>query len=138
MKRRNGSERWARVFQTPVFARLHDLPRRFLFRPPSVCPLATHAHRTHTITVASTWTFEDFKSSFGDDTVLSSISDINLQLVFKDLIDRAKEKEEKEVKKRKRLAKDFTEKLSTIKELNVLSSWEECKPLIEESSEYSL
>ncbi|XP_057776534.1 pre-mRNA-processing protein 40A isoform X2 [Salvia miltiorrhiza] len=88
------------------------------------------------ITVASTWTFEDFKSSFGDNTVLSSISDINLQLVFEDLIDRAKEKEEKEVKKRKRLAKDFTEKLSTIKELNVLSSWEECKPLIEESSEY--
>ncbi|KAL1564714.1 pre-mRNA-processing protein 40A-like [Salvia divinorum] len=88
------------------------------------------------ITVASTWTIEDFKSSFGDNTVLFSISDINLQLVYKDLIDRAKEKEEKEVKKRKRLAKDLTDKLSTIKEFNVLSTWEESKPLIEESSEY--
>ncbi|XP_042061666.1 pre-mRNA-processing protein 40A-like [Salvia splendens] len=88
------------------------------------------------IAVASTWTFEDFKSSFGDNTVLSSISDINLQLVYKDLIDRAKEKEEKEVKKHKRLAKDLTDKLSTIKELNMLSTWEECKPLLEESSEY--
>ncbi|KAL1534229.1 pre-mRNA-processing protein 40A-like [Salvia divinorum] len=88
------------------------------------------------ITIASTWTFEDFKSSFGDNAALSSISDINLQLVYEDLIDRAKEKEEKEVKKRKRLAKDLTDKLSSTKELNVLSTWEECKPLIEESSEY--
>ncbi|KAH6785058.1 hypothetical protein C2S51_037513 [Perilla frutescens var. frutescens] len=88
------------------------------------------------IAVASTWAFEDFKSSFGDNTVLPSISDINLQLLYEDLIDRAKEKEEKEAKKRKRLAKDFTDKLCTIKEINVLSTWEECKPLIEESSEY--
>lgn len=35
--------------------------------------------------------------------------------MYEDLIDRAKEKEEKEAKKRKRLAKDFTDKLSTIK-----------------------
>lgn len=41
--------------------------------------------------------------------------DVRLQLVYEDLIDRAKEKEEKEAKKRKRLAKDFTDKLSSIK-----------------------
>lgn len=39
--------------------------------------------------------------------------------MYEDLIDRAKEKEEKEAKKRKRLAKDFTDKLSTIK-VNVI------------------
>lgn len=38
-----------------------------------------------------------------------------LQLIFEDLIERAKEKEEKEAKKRQRFAKDFTDKLSTIK-----------------------
>ncbi|KAL8492170.1 hypothetical protein ACS0TY_023705 [Phlomoides rotata] len=88
------------------------------------------------ITVASTWTFEDFKSFIEENIDSHSISDINLQLVFEDLIDRAKEKEEKEAKKRKRLAKDFTDKLSTIKEIDVQSTWEDCKPLIEESSEY--
>ncbi|KAL0368921.1 UNVERIFIED_CONTAM: Pre-processing protein 40A [Sesamum calycinum] len=56
--------------------------------------------------------------------------DVKLQLVYEDLIDRAKEKEEKEAKKRKRLAKDLTDKLSTIKEINALSTWEECKSLL--------
>ncbi|KAI3460132.1 hypothetical protein Pfo_016795 [Paulownia fortunei] len=88
------------------------------------------------ITITSTWTFDDFKSSIEESIGSPSISDINLQLVYEDLIDRAKEKEEKEAKKRKRLAKDFTDKLSTIKEINVLSTWEECKQLVEDSSEY--
>ncbi|KAL2529485.1 Pre-mRNA-proCES [Forsythia ovata] len=88
------------------------------------------------ITVASTWTIEDFKSSIKPSSDSFSISDINLQLIYEDLIERAKEKEEKEAKKRKRLVKDFTDKLSTIKEINTLSSWEECKDLVEDSSEY--
>ncbi|KAK6116019.1 hypothetical protein DH2020_008288 [Rehmannia glutinosa] len=88
------------------------------------------------ITIASTWTFEDFKSSIEESIGSPSVSDINLQLVYEDLIDRAKEKEEKEAKKRKRLAKDFTDKLSTIKEINVMSTWEECKQFVEDSSEY--
>ncbi|CAI9777197.1 unnamed protein product [Fraxinus pennsylvanica] len=88
------------------------------------------------ITVSSTWTIEDFKSSIEPSSGLFSVSDINLQLIYEDLIERAKEKEEKEAKKRKRLAKDFTDKLSTIKEVNALSSWEECKQLVEDSSEY--
>ncbi|KAK4434333.1 Pre-processing protein 40A [Sesamum alatum] len=88
------------------------------------------------ITITSTWTFEDFKISIKESIGSPSISDINLQLVYEDLIDRAKEKEEKEAKKRKRLAKDFTDKLSTIKEINSLSTWEECRQLVEDSSEY--
>lgn len=50
---------------------------------------------------------------------------MKLQLVYEDLIDRAKEKEEKEAKKRKRLAKDFTDKLSTIKVCEMCSRMEE-------------
>ncbi|CAA0809070.1 Pre-mRNA-processing protein 40A [Striga hermonthica] len=88
------------------------------------------------ITVAPTWNFEDFKSSIEEIVGSLSISDINLQLVYEDLIDRAKEKQEKEAKKRKRLAKDFTDKLSTIKEITVMSTWDECKELVEDSSEY--
>ncbi|CAA3022543.1 pre-mRNA-processing 40A [Olea europaea subsp. europaea] len=88
------------------------------------------------ISVASTWTVEDFKSSIEPSSGSFSISDINFQLICEDLIERAKEKEEKEAKKRKRLAKDFTDKLSTIKEINALSSWDESKQLVEDSSEY--
>ncbi|KAL3627813.1 hypothetical protein CASFOL_028228 [Castilleja foliolosa] len=55
------------------------------------------------ITVASTWNFEEFKSSIEESIGSLSISDINLQLVYENLIGRAKEKEEKEAKKRKRL-----------------------------------
>ncbi|KAL6504305.1 hypothetical protein OROGR_026228 [Orobanche gracilis] len=86
--------------------------------------------------IASTSTFEDFKSSIEESIVPLSISDINLRLVYDDLIDRAKEKEEKEAKKRKRLAKDFTDKLGTIKEISFVSTWEECKDLVGNSSEY--
>ncbi|KAL7085342.1 hypothetical protein ACP275_14G276800 [Erythranthe tilingii] len=88
------------------------------------------------VTISSTMTFDDFKSSIEESIGSPSISDINLQLVYEDLIDRAKDKEEKEAKKLKRLAKDFTDKLSTIKEINVSSTWEECKHLVEDSSEY--
>ncbi|CAN4084814.1 unnamed protein product [Withania somnifera] len=58
------------------------------------------------------------------------------KLILEDLIERAKEKEEKEAKKRQRLAKDFTDKLSTIKEITYSSSWEESKELVEDSSEF--
>ncbi|KAL6578467.1 hypothetical protein OROMI_010795 [Orobanche minor] len=88
------------------------------------------------LNIASTWTFEDFRSSIEESIVPLSISDINLQLVYDDLIDRAKEKEEKEAKKRRRLAKDFTDKLGTIKEISFVSTWEKCKELVEDSSEY--
>ncbi|CAL5418919.1 unnamed protein product [Camellia sinensis] len=57
-------------------------------------------------------------------------------LVFEDLLERAREKEEKEAKKRQRFAKDFTDLLSTIKEITASSIWEETKQLFEESSEY--
>nr|XP_043636190.1 pre-mRNA-processing protein 40A isoform X3 [Erigeron canadensis] len=87
------------------------------------------------VPVLPTWTLEDFKAVVEED-IISSLSDINIQLVFEDLVERAKEKEEKEVKKRQRLAKDFTDLLYDNKEINASSTWEECKQLFEESSEY--
>ncbi|XP_024972688.1 pre-mRNA-processing protein 40A isoform X3 [Cynara cardunculus var. scolymus] len=87
------------------------------------------------VTVAPTWTLEDFKVAIEED-IISSLSDVSLQLVFEDLLERAKEKEEKEAKKRQRLAKDFTELLYDIKEITASSTWEECQQLFEESSEY--
>lgn len=87
------------------------------------------------VTVLTTWKFEDFKLVLEED-IISSLSDINLQLVFEDLVERAREKEEKELKKRQRLAKDFTDLLYDIKEITASSTWEECQQLFEESSEY--
>ncbi|GAA0154324.1 hypothetical protein LIER_12340 [Lithospermum erythrorhizon] len=88
------------------------------------------------VIVASTWMLEDLKTAVQDNIGLSSISDINLQLIYEDLIERAKEKEEKEIRKRQRLMKDFTDKLSSTKEITSSSTWEECKQLVEDSSEY--
>ncbi|KAL5780053.1 hypothetical protein ACOSQ2_010790 [Xanthoceras sorbifolium] len=88
------------------------------------------------ITVASTWTFEDFKAAVLEDVGSPEISDINLKLVYEELLERAKEKEEKEAKKRQRLADDFTKLLHSYKEITVSSTWEDSKPLFEESQEY--
>lgn len=88
------------------------------------------------ISVESSWTFEDFKTAIAECIDSLSISNINLQLVFEDLLERVKEKEEKEAKKRQRLAEDFSDKLRTIKEITASSEWDECKQLFDGSSEY--
>ncbi|CAN4084963.1 unnamed protein product [Withania somnifera] len=92
--------------------------------------------KSEKIAISSTWTFEDFKVAILEGIGSPSICDVNLQLIFEDLIERANEKEEKEAKKRQRLAKDFTDKLSTIKEITDSSSWEESKELVEDSTEF--
>lgn len=92
--------------------------------------------KSEKIPISSTWTFEDFKVAILEGIGSPSIRDVNLQLIFEYLIERAKEKEEKEAKKRQRLAKDFTDKLSTIKEITDSSSWEESKELVEDTSEF--
>ncbi|XP_023731855.1 pre-mRNA-processing protein 40A [Lactuca sativa] len=88
------------------------------------------------VSVAATWTFKDFKDAIQDDIISPPLSDINLQLVFEDLLKRAKEKEKKEHKRRRNLAKDFTQLLDNIKEINASSTWEDCKQLFEESNVY--
>ncbi|CAI9115989.1 OLC1v1017023C1 [Oldenlandia corymbosa var. corymbosa] len=88
------------------------------------------------IIVNPTWSFEDFKAAIKDNIGSLGVSDINLQLAFQDLLERAKDKEEKEAKKRQRLAKDFTDLLSSFKEITTTSDWEEARELVEASSEY--
>ncbi|KAL2561790.1 hypothetical protein GLYMA_20G135800v4 [Glycine max] len=88
------------------------------------------------ITLSSTLTFEDFKSVLLKDISTPPISDFNLKLVFDELLERVKEKEEKEAKKRKRLADDFFHLLHSTKDFTVSSKWEDCRPLVEDSQEF--
>ncbi|KAF3447471.1 hypothetical protein FNV43_RR12657 [Rhamnella rubrinervis] len=94
------------------------------------------AMKLEKIAVASSWTFEEFKTAILEEISSPLISDINLKLVFEELLERAKEKEEKEAKKRQRLADDFTKLLYTFKEITTSSNWEDCKQLFEDSQEY--
>lgn len=89
------------------------------------------------IALSSSWTLDDFKAAISKDIDNPPISDINLKLVFDELLERAREKEEKEAKKRKRLGDDFFNLLCSYKEISVYSNWEDCKPLFEGSQEYS-
>ncbi|XP_073223341.1 pre-mRNA-processing protein 40A isoform X2 [Cicer arietinum] len=88
------------------------------------------------ITVVTTSVFEDFKSVVLEEAACQKISEINLKLLYEELLERAKEKEEKEAKKRQRLADDFTNVLYTLKDITTTSEWEDCKPLFEETQEY--
>ncbi|XP_031281383.1 pre-mRNA-processing protein 40A [Pistacia vera] len=94
------------------------------------------AMKSGKVTIATTWTFEDFEAAVSEGLGASQISDINFKLVYEELLDRAKEKEEKEAKKRQRLADDFTKLLYTYKEITSSSNWEEFKQLFEDSEEY--
>ncbi|GMI77379.1 pre-mRNA-processing protein 40A [Hibiscus trionum] len=94
------------------------------------------AMKSGKITMVYSWTFEDFKAGIAEEVASSQISDINLKLVYDELLERAKEKEEKEAKKRQCLADDFTKLLHTYKEITASSNWEDSKPLLEESQEY--
>lgn len=94
------------------------------------------AMKAKKVNVAPAWTFTDFKAAIQDAIISPPLSDINLQLVFEDLLERAKEKEKKEGKRRRRLAKDFTELLFSIKEINASSTWDECLQLFEETPAY--
>ncbi|XP_039043048.1 pre-mRNA-processing protein 40A-like isoform X1 [Hibiscus syriacus] len=94
------------------------------------------AMKSGKISMVYSWTFEDFKAAISEEVGSSLISDIKLKLVYDELLERAKEKEEKEAKKRQRLADDFTKLLHTYKEITTSSNWEDSKPLFEESQEY--
>ncbi|KAK9097127.1 hypothetical protein Sjap_022624 [Stephania japonica] len=88
------------------------------------------------ISVSSSWTIEDFKGAFTDEIRSPPISEFNLKLVFDELLERIKEKEEKEAKKRQRLAEDFSDLLYSIKDITASSKWEDSKPLFEDSQEF--
>ncbi|XVE49358.1 hypothetical protein DITRI_Ditri01bG0077200 [Diplodiscus trichospermus] len=89
------------------------------------------------ISLASTWTLEDLRAAIAEDISSPPISDVNLKLIFEDLLERVREKEEKEAKKRKRLADDFFDLLRSMKEITSSSTWEDCKHLFETNQEFS-
>ncbi|XP_068669590.1 pre-mRNA-processing protein 40A-like [Aristolochia californica] len=88
------------------------------------------------INMSSTWTFLDFKAAISVDSASHKISEINLKLVYNEMLERLKEKEDKEAKKRQRLVDDFSDLLHTIKEITASSTWEESKGLFEDTQEY--
>ncbi|XP_057973871.1 pre-mRNA-processing protein 40A isoform X2 [Malania oleifera] len=89
------------------------------------------------VTMTSASIFEDFKASILEEIDSPYVSDVNLKLVFEELLERIKEREEKEAKKRQRLADDFTSLLRTFKEITASSKWEDCRRFFEDSQEYS-
>ncbi|KAL0412637.1 UNVERIFIED_CONTAM: Pre-processing protein 40A [Sesamum radiatum] len=90
------------------------------------------AIKTEKISLSMNWTFEDFKGALPKEISPKPISDINLKLIFEELLEITKEKGEKEAKKRKRLAEDIYEFLFTSKEITSSSKWEDCRALVEE------
>ncbi|PIA57043.1 hypothetical protein AQUCO_00600043v1 [Aquilegia coerulea] len=88
------------------------------------------------ITLTSTWTLEDLQDAISDEVSSPQISNINFKLVYDELLERIKEKEEKEAKKRQRLADDFTDLLYSIKEITASSIWEDSRQYFEDSQEY--
>lgn len=87
------------------------------------------------VSLSSTWTLEEFKNAIAEDISSHTVSDVNLKLVFDELQERVREREEKETKRRKRLADDFYVSLSTSKEITSSSRWEDLKPLFEDRLE---
>ncbi|WOK94974.1 pre-mRNA-processing protein 40A-like isoform X1 [Canna indica] len=88
------------------------------------------------VTLDSSWTFEYFKTAIADMDIPKGISETNLKLVYDELMERLREKEEKEAKKRQRLADNFSDFLYSIKEITASSKWEESKTLFEDSQDY--
>ncbi|KAG6793070.1 hypothetical protein POTOM_002254 [Populus tomentosa] len=89
------------------------------------------------VPLASTWTLEDLKVAIIEDVGSPHISDVNLKMVLDELLERAREKEEKEARKRKRLEDDFLILLQSIKDITASSKWESCKEIFDGSREYS-
>ncbi|KAH6813457.1 hypothetical protein C2S51_022475 [Perilla frutescens var. frutescens] len=107
---------------------IEDLEKQYLEDKEKI----EEAMKNEKIPLSTTWTFEDYKSSLSKELCSNPISDINLKLIFDDLLGIAKEKEEKEAKKRKRLTEDVYDFLFTSKEIAPSSKWEDCKLLVEE------
>lgn len=98
--------------------------------------LIKEAMKIGKITLTSSWSFDKFKASITENDSLKGLSEINLKFVFDELLERQKEKDEKEAKKRQRLADNFSDLLFSIKDITASSKWEETKLLFEDSQEY--
>lgn len=87
------------------------------------------------VSMSSSWTLEEFKNAIAEDISSPKVSDVNLKLVFDELQERVREREEKEAKRRKRLGDDFYLSLSNSKEITSSSRWEDFKAHFEDRQE---
>ncbi|GAB2292112.1 hypothetical protein Dimus_026364 [Dionaea muscipula] len=94
------------------------------------------AMKLEKITLSSTWTFEDFKAAIEKEMSFQPVTEDNMKLVFDELLERAREREEKEAKRRKRLGDKFFNLLCSLKGLTAYSQWEDSLPLLDEFEEF--
>ncbi|KAL6514633.1 hypothetical protein OROGR_020212 [Orobanche gracilis] len=106
---------------------IEDLEKQYLEDKEKI----DEAIKNEKISLSMTWTLDDFKIALSKGISTKPVSDINLKLVFDELLEIAKGKEEKEAKKRRRLAEGVQNFLFTSKEISLSSKWEDCKSLVE-------
>ncbi|PWZ32690.1 hypothetical protein Zm00014a_004334 [Zea mays] len=83
------------------------------------------------IPMTTSWTLEEFQTATLEDDALKGISTINIKLVYDDQLERLKEKEQKDAKKRQRLGENFSDLLYSIKD-RALDSETYARELFEE------
>ncbi|OEL15899.1 Pre-mRNA-processing protein 40A [Dichanthelium oligosanthes] len=88
------------------------------------------------IPMTISWTLKEFQTAILEDNVLKGISTINIELIYDDQIERLREKEQKEAKKRQLLGENFSDLLYSIKEISASSTWDDSKQLFEDSQEF--
>lgn len=98
--------------------------------------LIKDAVKSEKLAFSSTWTLEEFKTANANEISSLKVSEINLKLVFDELLERAREKEEKEAKRRKRLGDEFFNMLCSFKDITFDSKWEDWLPLFEAREEF--
>eukprot|EP00899_Mesostigma_viride_P017037 jgi/Mesvir1/25334/Mv18039-RA.1 len=89
------------------------------------------------LAVAPSMEYEAFAESLrqASASTVEEVGPSTLKLVFDSLMEKAKEREEKEAKKKKRMVEDLHSTLKK-KGCTVSSTWEQMKPLIVDSSSY--
>ncbi|KAH0851919.1 hypothetical protein HID58_094388 [Brassica napus] len=88
------------------------------------------------VTLSTGSTFDEFKVSVSEGISSPSIPDFKLKLVFDDLLERAKEKEEKEARKQTRNTEKLVDMLRSFKYITASSSWEDSKHLVEGTEKF--
>ncbi|KAG8039619.1 hypothetical protein GUJ93_ZPchr0347g46484 [Zizania palustris] len=98
------------------------------------------------IPMTTSWTLEDFQTAVMEDDSFKGIKNTNMKVLFSalnfdqsiydDQVERLREKEVKETKKRQRLGENFSDLLYSIKEISASSTWDDSKALFEDSQEY--
>uniref|UniRef100_A0ACD5TB50 Uncharacterized protein n=1 Tax=Avena sativa TaxID=4498 RepID=A0ACD5TB50_AVESA len=89
------------------------------------------------IHMVASCTLEEFQATVTEDNKFKGISNINIKLIYEDQIERLREKEQKEAKKRQqRLGDNFLDLLYSIKEITATSTWYDSKSQFDDTVEY--